>query len=248
MMGQALVTGAGQGIGRAIAARLAKDGYEVIVADLYLTTAQRTAQDVGGRAVQVDVADPASVAAAVSGIEELAVLVNNAGIVRGGGIGDVTVEDYRLVMDVNVLGPLLMTQALTDALAAGGGGAIVNIASMSARVSVPGTGIYSATKAAVVSLTETCALELGPRGIRANAVGPGRIRTEMTMAAQSDPEREERTAKLLPAQRVGFPEDIADVVSFLASDDARYVTGQTVYVDGGLLLSTIPYFQKAQKS
>ena len=246
MSGLALVTGAGQGIGRAIAARLVKDGYDVVVADIDAESAERAASEIGGRAVEVNVADPDSVASCASGIEDLSVLVNNAGMLRGGGLGDVTVSDYRLVMDVNVLGPLLMTQALTEALAAGQGGSIVNIASMSARVSVPGTGVYSASKAAVVALTEGTALELGPRGIRANAVGPGRISTEMTAVRQGDPAREERTAMLIPGQRVGLPDDIADVVAFLASSDARYVTGQTIYVDGGLLLGTIPFFQKAQ--
>ena len=245
--GTALVTGAGRGIGRAIAARLASDGHDVVVADLDLEAARRSADDIGGRAVQVDVADADSVAACVSGIEDLAALVNNAGVLRPGGLADITVADYRLVMDVNVLGPLLLTQACTEALAAGAGGAVVNIASMSARVSVPGTGVYSASKAALVALTEQSALELGPRGIRVNAVGPGRISTEMTAVRQGDPAREKRTAELTPLQRVGLPDDIADVVSFLISPDARYVTGQTVYVDGGLLLGTIPFFQRAQE-
>ncbi|HWH28285.1 MAG TPA: SDR family NAD(P)-dependent oxidoreductase [Mycobacteriales bacterium] len=246
MTATALVTGGAQGIGKAIAARLVGDGFDVVIGDVNGDAVGRTAAEIGARAVELDVTDPASVSRCAEGIDDLAVLVNNAGVLRTGSLADTTVDDYRLVMDVNVLGPLLTTGALTEALAAGDGGAVVNIASMSARTSVPGTGVYSASKAAVVALTETAALELGPRGIRVNAVGPGRIKTEMTESRHADPAREERTAALIPVRRSGLPSDVADVVSFLASRDARYVTGQTLYVDGGLLLGTIAFFQAAQ--
>jgi NAD(P)-dependent dehydrogenase (short-subunit alcohol dehydrogenase family) len=241
---RAFVTGAAGGIGRAIAERLVKDGYDVVIADVNHDRAVSTAGEIGAQAVVLDVTDAEQVAARAAEFDELDLLVNNAGVVRAGNLPDVTVEDYRFVMDVNVLGPLLTTQAFSDALAAGNGGGIVNIASMSAGTPVLGTGIYPATKAAVVSFTECCAVELGPRGIRVNAVAPGRVSTDMTQLG--DPAREARTAKLIPVQRVGYPDDIADVVAFLGSTDARYVTGQTIYVDGGLTLATISFFRVAQ--
>jgi NAD(P)-dependent dehydrogenase (short-subunit alcohol dehydrogenase family) len=245
---QALVTGAGRGIGKGIAFALAKQGFEVTVADLDGDLAERTAAEIGGRPLQVDVADAASVNAAAARTEHLDVLVNNAGVVLPGQLADVTPDHFATVMGVNVLGPLLMTQAFTGALEGHGGGAVVNVASMSAAFIVPGTGVYPASKAAVVSLTQSWAWELAPRGIRVNAVAPGRISTEMTASRQQDPERERRTNELIPLGRSGEPEDIADVVCFLASDQARYVTGQTVYVDGGLTVGTIPFFGAAQGS
>ncbi|MFN2537992.1 MAG: SDR family NAD(P)-dependent oxidoreductase [Mycobacteriales bacterium] len=244
-MSTALVTGAGQGIGKAIAARLAKDGYQVVVVDLDGDLAEKSAADVGGTAVRADVSDERSVARLAEQVPVLDVLVNNAGVLRAAPLAKVSVADYRLVMDVNVLGPLLMTQAFVPALVASGG-AVVNVASMSAAAQVPGTGVYPASKAAVASLTQGWALELGPQGVRVNAVAPGRISTEMTASRQTDPAREERTAKLIPSGRIGLPEDVADVVAFLASQDARYVNGQVVYVDGGLVLGTVRYFQVAQ--
>jgi NAD(P)-dependent dehydrogenase (short-subunit alcohol dehydrogenase family) len=245
-MPTALVTGAGQGIGRGIARGLAADGFDVIAADLDLGLAEQTAAAVGGRAAHMDVADPASVNAVADGLESLDLLVNNAGIVRPGALSDVSVEDFTTVMGVNVLGVLLTTQACTEALAAGDGGAVVNIASMSARFITPGTGIYPATKAAVVALTQSWAWELAPRRIRVNAVAPGRILTEGTASRQQDPQREQRTNQLIPLGRSGEPEDIADTVCYLASTRARYVTGQTLLVDGGLTLGTIAYFSEAQ--
>lgn len=247
MAGRALVTGGAQGIGRSIATRLVRDGYEVTIADVNGDQASMTAKEVGAASVELDVRDPGSISRVAAGFASLDLLVNNAGVLRGGLLPDITIDDYRFVMDVNVLGPVLMTQAFSDALSSDEGGAIVNLASMSAGVAVPATGVYGASKAAVVAFTEGCALELGPRGIRVNAVAPGRISTEMTSLRQGDPAREKRTAALIPLQRVGLPDDIADVVSFLGSRDARYVTGQTVYVDGGLVLGTVRYFQVAQE-
>lgn len=247
-MAKALVTGAGQGIGRAIAHRLAADGFSVIVADLDEASAARTAREVDGVAVRCDVREQASVLAMAEPVDDLDVLVNNAGVYLFERLADVTPESFRRVMEVNVLGTVLCIQACTAALSAGGGGAIVNIASMSGVVPVPGTGMYSPSKAAVGSLTALAALELAPHGIRVNAVAPGRISTEGTATRQADPERERRTAALIPAGRVGEPADIAGAVSFFAGADSRYVTGQTLLVDGGLAGATIPHFQAAQRA
>lgn len=246
-MALALVTGAARGIGRATAVRLIEAGYEVIVADLDGAAAETTASEIGAKAAQVDVSDEASVAAAAAGISDLAVLVNNAGMYLPGRLADVTVPDYRKVFDVNVLGPMLMTRQFADALAENGGGAVVNVASMSAFLPVPGTGVYSMAKAAVASYTELAALEYAPRGIRVNAVAPGRISTEMTADRQGDPAREARTNALIPLGRSGRPEDVAEVVLALATGSA-YVTGQVLRVDGGLTIATVPLMQAAQSA
>jgi NAD(P)-dependent dehydrogenase (short-subunit alcohol dehydrogenase family) len=246
-MSNALVTGAGRGIGRAIAAALVKEGHDVVVADIVGELAERTAREIGAWHARIDVADPDSIAEAAQGFDTLDVLVNNAGIVRRGRFPEVTVDDYQAVMDVNVRGPLLVTQAFTPALARGSGRAVIITASMSAYVSTPGTGIYPVSKTAVVALTRSLAVDLAPRGIRVNAVAPGRIITEMTADRRQDPEVERRTDELIPLGRSGQPDDIADVVVFLASTQSRYITGQTLTVDGGLTLGTIPYFQRAQQ-
>ena len=141
-MGLAFVTGAARGIGRATAVRLIKAGYEVVVADLNGEAASATAAEIGAKAVELDVTDEAAVIAAAAAFPELDLLVNNAGMYLPGRLADVSVDAYRTVFDVNVLGPMLMTRSFADALAAGGGGAVVNVASMSSFLPVPGTGMY----------------------------------------------------------------------------------------------------------
>ncbi|QSE92060.1 glucose 1-dehydrogenase [Rhodococcus pseudokoreensis] len=245
-MSTALVTGAGQGIGRAIARRLTEDGYSVIVVDLDAETAKATAADVGGRAAACDISDPDAVHELAATVDELDVLVNNAGIFPAASLADVDIAQFRRVMDVNVVGPLLLTQQLLPQLTASGG-SVVNIASMAAKVPTPGTGAYSPSKAAVVSLTKLCAVEFAQSGVRFNAVAPGGVATEGAAAATADPAREERFNALVPLGRRAAPEDIADVVSFFASKDARYVTGQVLYVDGGLSEATVRFLQAAQR-
>jgi 3-oxoacyl-[acyl-carrier protein] reductase len=232
-MGIAVVTGAGQGLGRATAQRLAKDGHHVVAVDVVGERAAATAQLVGGDWRECDVTDRAAVAAMASTLDGCEVLVNNAGIWRFHSILEMSEDDARAVLDVNVLGILWCTQALVPLMRSAGRGSIVNLSSGAAYTHSPGLGAYPATKAAVESLTRTMALELGPDGIRANAVGPGLIVSDGT-AANYDGERAAERAKGVPLGRVGAPEDIADVVAFLCSDDARYVNGQVVYVDGGI--------------
>ncbi|MBA3743318.1 MAG: SDR family oxidoreductase [Sporichthya sp.] len=240
------MTGAARGIGRATAERLIAAGYEVTIGDRDLDAVQATAAEIGAKAVQLDVTDEASVIAAAAGFTELDVLVNNAGMYLRGTLSTMTVEDYRTVMDVNLLGPILMTRHFADALAANGGGAVVNLASMSGYTPVPGTGAYSMAKAAVISFTELAALEYAPRGIRVNGVAPGRIATAMTADRQGDPEREARTHALIPLGRSGEAADVAEAVFYLASAGAAYITGQVVRVDGGLTIATVPLLQAAQ--
>ena len=245
-VGIAIVTGAARGIGRATAVRLIQAGHEVTIVDLDGDAAAATAAEIGAKAVTLDVTDEAAVAEFAADITDLDVLVNNAGLYRPGTLDTQTVEDYRLTFDVNVLGPMLMTRHLANALAAGDGGAVVNVASMSAFVAVPGTGVYSMAKAAVASYTELAALEYAPRGIRVNAVAPGRISTEMTADRQGDPAREARTNALIPLGRSGTPQDVAEAICALASPGAGYITGQVLRVDGGLTIATVPLLQAAQ--
>ncbi|BAH50719.1 putative oxidoreductase [Rhodococcus opacus B4] len=242
----ALVTGAGQGIGRAIARRLAKDGFSVVAVDLDAEKAKAVAEEVGGRAVACDVSDVDAVRELSQSVDDLDILVNNAGIFPAASLADVDVTQFRRVMDVNVVAPLLLTQQLLPQLTASGG-SVVNIASMAAKVPTPGTGAYSPSKAAVVSLTKLCAVEFAQTGVRFNAVAPGGVATEGTAAAMADPAREERFNSLVPLGRRAAPEDIADVVSFFGSNDARYVTGQVLYVDGGLSEATVRFLQAAQR-
>ncbi len=230
-MGTAVVTGAGQGLGRAISKRLAADGHHVVAVDLNPDSAAATAEMLGGQWRQCDVSDPGSVAALAKSLETVDVLVNNAGIWIFAGMDAMTPDDVRRVLEVNVMGVFYCTQALAPLM--GPGSAIVNLSSSAAHSNSPGVGIYPPSKAAVESFTKQSALELAPRGIRANAVGPGMIQTEGTQV-NYEGELGRRRAKAVPLGRNGQPDDIADVVGFLASDDARYVTGQVIYVDGGL--------------
>lgn len=245
-MSSAVVTGAGQGIGRAIARRLASDGYSVIAVDLNGEHAKAVADEVGGRAVVCDVTDERAVADLAASVEELSVLVNNAGIYPAAPLAEVDPAQFRKVLDVNVVGPLLFTQKFLPQLQASGG-SVVNIASMAAKLPVAGTAAYSPSKAALVSLTKLCAVEFAGTGVRFNAVAPGGVATEGTAKVSADPDREARFNALVPLGHRASPEEIADVVAFFASKDARYVTGQVLYVDGGLSESTLRFLQAAQK-
>jgi NAD(P)-dependent dehydrogenase (short-subunit alcohol dehydrogenase family) len=242
----ALVTGAGRGIGRAIVLRLAREGYAPIVVDLDAEAAEKVAAEVGGRAVALDVTDTDAVRELAASVPNLDVLVNNAGIFPPAPIAEVALERFRTVMDVNVLGPLNLIQCFLPQLSAARG-AVVNIASTAAKAPVPGTAAYSPSKAALISLTKLCAIELASTGVRFNAIGPGGVQTEGTASVSADPKREARFNELVPLGRRALPEDIADVVPFLVGSDARYVTGQVIYVDGGLTESTIPFLQAAQR-
>jgi 3-oxoacyl-[acyl-carrier protein] reductase len=217
-MGVAVVTGAGQGL---------------IAVDLRADAAEATAKEIGGQWRQCDVADRDAVMALGESIEHCDILVNNAGIWKFHSLLDMSVDDAQSVIDVNVLGLIWCTQAFVPKMRAAGGGAIVNLSSGAAWTHSPGLGIYAATKSAVESLTKTMAIELGPQGIRANAIGPGLIVSAGT-AANYQGERANERAKGVPLGRVGSPEDIADVVAFLVGNDARYVSGQIIYVDGAV--------------
>ncbi|MFF2084277.1 3-oxoacyl-ACP reductase FabG [Nocardia sp. NPDC058176] len=241
----AFVTGAARGIGAATATRLAADGYAVAVVDLDADAAVLTAGKInagGGIAIGIgcDVADEDSVAAAVArtvaDLGSLDVLVNNAGVLRDNLLFKMSVQDWDTVLSVHLRGAFLCSRAAQKHMLEHGG-AIVNTSSVSA-LGNRGQANYAAAKAGIQGFTRTLAMELGPFGIRVNAVAPGFIATEMTAATAarvgvSAEELQAKTAEITPLRRVGQPADIANVVAFLASDDAGFVTGQTVYVDGG---------------
>ncbi|HEX4661130.1 MAG TPA: SDR family NAD(P)-dependent oxidoreductase [Streptosporangiaceae bacterium] len=231
-MSTAVVTGAGRGLGRETALALAARGHSVVAVDLDGDSAVSTAKAVGGQGYRCDVADRNAVRDLAGRIGPVDVLVNNAGIWRFGPLLELSQADVVEVVNVNLLGTLWCVQAFAPGMA-GRGGSVINLSSGAARMHSAGTGIYPSTKNAIEALTIQLAVELGPLGIRVNAVAPGSILTEATAAILSDSDRAERE-RTIPAGRLGRPSDVADAVAYLASSAADYVTGQVLYVDGGL--------------
>jgi len=232
----ALVTGGSRGIGQAVARELAEHGGRVVIADLVAPEAGAV-----GDYVQADITDATEVQRLFEGLLALHghvdILVNNAGIRRNGPTESMALEDWSAVLDVNLTAAFLCSAALArHALGRGSGAAIVNIASAAAEVGLPGRAAYCASKAGLVGLTRALAVEWADRGIRVNAVGPGFTRTHMYEWALKQGVVDEVTMlRRVPMDRVAAPEEIARAVRFLASDDASYITGQALYVDGGWL-------------
>src|SRR5262249_29303712 len=238
----AVVTGADSGIGRGIARALAREGCRVAVnhvggperADE--TVRELKALGVDAVAVKADVrrADDVSamVEAAVARFGRIDLFVNNAGVQTWKDFMDVTEDEWDLVIDTNLKGCFLCTQAAARQMTASGGGSIVNIGSGSNLVPFPNLVAYTASKGGIQMLTKVAALALGSHGIRVNCVAPGAILTERTK--DELPDYAGRFAAITPLGRVGMPEDVADAVIFLASDASRFITGQTIGVDGGL--------------
>ncbi|RNM13664.1 SDR family NAD(P)-dependent oxidoreductase [Nocardioides pocheonensis] len=240
----AIITGAARGIGAGTAKRFAEEGAAVAVLDINEEQARETAAGLGAeRAIGVacNVADAASVDAAVGRVVEelggLHVLVNNAGITRDNLLFKLTEEDWDSVMNVHLKGAFLMSKAAQKTFVEQKYGKILNLSSISA-LGNRGQANYSAAKAGVQGFTRTLALELGPFGVNVNAIAPGFIATEMTddtaRRLKMDVDEFRRlNAEANPVKRVGYPEDIAAAAAFLCSDEASYITGQTLYVDGG---------------
>jgi len=242
----AIVTGAARGIGAATARRLAADGYRVAVVDLDESACGQTVgaiEEAGGQglALGLDVSDAGSVADGVTLVADRlgppAALVNNAGIVRDNLLFRMTDDDWDAVINVHLRGSFLMSRAVQGHMTSAGWGRIVNMSSVSA-LGNRGQANYSAAKAGLQGLTKTLAIELGRFGVTVNAVAPGFIVTEMTAATAARvgipfEDFQKAAIAMIPAARVGTPDDVAGVISFLAGDDASYVNGQVIYVAGG---------------
>ena len=236
----ALVTGGAQGIGYACGEALAEDGARVILADIngeaVKEAAGRLADDAVGLAC--DMGDPSQIEAMFDWIEAevgtVSILVNNAGIAAPGPFLETSLEQFQSVINVNLVGTFLALQRAAKGMVEKGiEGAIVNMSSINAQVAIPTIPAYCASKGGVMQLTKATALALAPHNIRVNAVGPGSIDTAMLAGVNADPKAMAMVMSRTPLQRIGSPREIGDVVAFLASKKASYITGETIYVDGG---------------
>ena len=235
---KALVTGGASGIGAAIAARLAAEGAEVWVGDVNIEGAAKVAGEVNGHALELDVTDLASAQAALEATGPLDILVNNAGTDEFGFFTYTTPEQWQKVIAINLIGVLNCTFAALPGMQEAGYGRIVSISSEAGRVGSKGSAVYSAAKGGVIAFMKMIARENGRYGVTANAIAPGPIETPLLMGAKEFGEIGEKIIEnmkgLTQLQRLGQPEEVAAAVAFLASDDATYVTGETLGVSGGL--------------
>jgi 2-hydroxycyclohexanecarboxyl-CoA dehydrogenase len=235
---KALVTGGASGIGAASAARLAAEGAEVWVGDIDTDGAERVAGEIAGHAIELDVTDLDSAKAAVEAAGTLDILVNNAGTDEFGFFTYTTPEQWKKVLDINLGGVLNCTFAALPGMQQAGYGRIVNMSSEAGRVGSKGSAVYSAAKGGVVAFTKTIARENGRYGIVANSIAPGPIETPLLMGAKEFGEIGEKIIETMKSLtqlgRLGRPEEVAAAVAFLSSEDASYVTGETLGVSGGL--------------
>jgi 2-hydroxycyclohexanecarboxyl-CoA dehydrogenase len=234
----ALVTGGASGIGAAIARRLAAEGAAVTIGDVNADGARAVAGEIDGEAIALDVTDPEAVTSAVEGMGTLDVLVNNAGTDDFAFFTDMTPERWRRLIAINLEGVLACTHAVLPPMQQAGYGRIVNIASEAGRVGSKGSAVYSAAKGGVIAFTKAIARENGRYGVTCNAIAPGPIETPLLMGALQFGEIGERIVETMKGatqlRRLGQPEEVAAAVAFLASEDASYVTGETLGVSGGL--------------
>jgi 2-hydroxycyclohexanecarboxyl-CoA dehydrogenase len=238
----AIVTGAGQGIGRGIAEKLAAEGATVVVTDVNEQTAKETAEAIGGVGIRADVTSRESVEDMVAQVRgqfgRIDVLVNNAGWDKVGPFVDSDPADWDKVIAINLYGVLHTSKAVLPIMAAQGSGSVVNLASDAGRVGSSGEAVYAAAKGGIIAFTKTIAREMARHQVNANAVCPGPTDTPLFASIGGDnPKLREALTKAIPLRRLAQPSDLANVVAFLASDEANYVTGQTVSVSGGLTMS-----------
>jgi NAD(P)-dependent dehydrogenase (short-subunit alcohol dehydrogenase family) len=237
----ALVTGGAQGIGYASAEALIEDGFEVILADINGDGVANAAKSLKAKAaVTCDMGDAAAVHTMFDQIAAdhgaLSALVNNAGVAMPGDFLEYDLADFERVIDINLKGVFIATQrAARSMVAAGIEGAIVNMSSINAQVAIPAIPAYCASKGGVMQLTKVASLALAKHNIRVNAVGPGSIDTEMMAGVNANPEAFKVAMSRTPLGRAGSAREIGDVVAFLCSKKASYITGETIYVDGGRL-------------
>jgi 3-oxoacyl-[acyl-carrier protein] reductase len=229
----ALVTGASRGIGRAIAAELARAGASVVIG--YRSgaeEAQALASEIGGRAVQADLSNPEDAVRLVEEAGDVDILVNNAGLTRDGLLARMSDDDWRTVIETNLSSVFYTCRAVTRPMMKKRSGSIVNISSIVGVHGNWGQTNYGASKAGIIGFTKSLARELGSRGVRANVVAPGYVKTQLTEVLPED-----ATKAMLdntPLGRLGDPEDVAGAVRFLCSDEASFITGEVLLVDGGL--------------
>jgi NAD(P)-dependent dehydrogenase (short-subunit alcohol dehydrogenase family) len=238
----AVVTGAARGIGLACARRLAAEGATLVVTDIDDVAGETAAKSIGATYLHCDVSEAGQVTGTVTAIVAahgaVDILINNAGISVAGDILEAAEADFDRVIAVNLKGSFLMLQACARRMVAQARqgrkpGAIVNMSSVNDTLAIPSIVSYCAAKGGVAQLTRAASISLAPFGIRVNAVGPGSIRTGMLMSVVSDSQAIHRVLSRTPMGRVGEPEEVAATAAFLASDDASYITGQIIHVDGG---------------
>jgi glucose 1-dehydrogenase len=243
----AIVTGAAHGIGLAIAKRYTAEGARVTIADVDIAAGEAAARALGDRCrfVATDVGDARAAeqvaAETCRAFGSLDILVNNAGIIHGADFLDIAEADFDRVLRVNLKGAFLVGQAaarrmVAQVKAGGTPGSIINMSSINAEVAIPNHVPYCVSKGGVDQLTKVMALALAPHGIRVNAIGPGSIMTDILKAVATDKEAKRRILARTPLGRIGEPDEIAGIAVFLASDDASYISGQTIYADGGRLV------------
>lgn len=240
----AIITGAGLGIGKAIALRFAREGADVVVIGRTLDKIQETAKEaeqvgVGSLAVKADISVSADVArmvkATVDRFGRIDILVNNAGVIARKSLLETTEEEWDEMMAVNLKGVFLCCKEVVPVMIKQGKGKIINIAAVTGQIGIRYRGAYGASKAGVINLTATMALELAPHNINVNAISPGWIETHLVTPLTASPEMAETIRKSIPSGRVGQPEDVASTAVFLASDESDYIQGSVIVVDGGLL-------------